>query len=1062
MTEREDLFLARVKEKDLLTLLTDGPTLHEVAERVAQQSREEVSLRSVGEMLVDLQNQGYVFLEEGRWWRTPEGITFLEASAEESAEVSLKIFREMQRKLLHTVSLCTHSIYYVDVLAIVAAATIFMWSAIFAPGSSTFGGDVLSFWTFLDYVARDTILRFGEVPLWNPYYFSGMPYLANPQTSPFYFSTPLILLLGEVDGIRWTVILHVLLSGLNMYYLMSTLKQKRLASILAAIGYMFSGYMTARIAIGHLTFVHGYSWAPMAFAFCEKAITTRKLRYGALTGVVLMLQFQSGALIILAYTSLVLALYLTYQCIGCYWNHRTLSTRSTESQWHRSRLRSTLTPVFNSASVAIVIALTFSSLSAIKLIPMIEFISQTRRIAERGGIIGGVPGFQAISSVLFERNVQTYNNVYGYGWWEFSAYLGWMVLLGIAALLIKWRSKHTIFFGLVSFIGIVAAMGEYSPCSALLKYMYDNVPFFSALLHLPARFLFLTVFSIPVLSGMTISAVLEKLARLKTKRLIHSGQFVTFIIVIAVILDMGFFSAPHLTTVSVASTPPYTSLAPSDLSVRWLEYPVNIRARTGEPLKLYVKLKNTGDTIWLRQSRQPFSPWDPSYQVKGTVNLSVIVSNSDYRCPLPKDVNPGDEVELTVTVPGRKEPGKSTLEINLVAEFVTWFNPPHPLGTLTVDTSFEKTIITTAQTPIDSYSQSHVFMWISAQSPNRYFRIGPYTTWEGGLTQMAKLGLFHVGGYETGQILLANYDRFAFNLSHRDLGLLNVKYLILNQESSSKSLHLVYRAEPWFVYENKDFLPRAFFVDSAILMIGTDERFFEVQDRLMNADNFDPGRVTVIQGPSLRAESYDSVFLKRFGLVIVLPWGAETEEKMLMEKCRQANVPAVEYREGSERILMESVVSIKGGICNPPEIVHYSPNRIVVKVGNDKPGFLVLSEAYFPGWKAYVNEKEVPVTSAYFVLRSIFLDKPGEHEVLFAYAPMTYVAGTTITVTASLLIIVIMFRGRLASLLFKRKRSIMALTEDSKRAERTSRHRILVHNRAPAEHLIRKLVGAST
>jgi 4-amino-4-deoxy-L-arabinose transferase-like glycosyltransferase/peptidoglycan/xylan/chitin deacetylase (PgdA/CDA1 family) len=67
-----------VKEKDVLRLMHDGPSLTKLTERISQEYREEIPPRFVGEILVALQNRGHVFLEEGRWWRTSEGVSFLE------------------------------------------------------------------------------------------------------------------------------------------------------------------------------------------------------------------------------------------------------------------------------------------------------------------------------------------------------------------------------------------------------------------------------------------------------------------------------------------------------------------------------------------------------------------------------------------------------------------------------------------------------------------------------------------------------------------------------------------------------------------------------------------------------------------------------------------------------------------------------------------------------------------------------------------------------------------------------------------------------------------------
>jgi len=67
-----------LKEKDVLKLLVDGPTLQQLTNSISEELRKRISPPAVGEVLVALQDKEYVFLEEGRWWRTPEGVSYLD------------------------------------------------------------------------------------------------------------------------------------------------------------------------------------------------------------------------------------------------------------------------------------------------------------------------------------------------------------------------------------------------------------------------------------------------------------------------------------------------------------------------------------------------------------------------------------------------------------------------------------------------------------------------------------------------------------------------------------------------------------------------------------------------------------------------------------------------------------------------------------------------------------------------------------------------------------------------------------------------------------------------
>src|SRR5437660_8524813 len=60
----------------------------------------------------------------------------------------------------------------------------------------------------------------GELPLWNPYSFGGMPFIHDVQVAAFYpLHLPLYLLPEELvgAGMSWLVVFHVILAGCLMF-----------------------------------------------------------------------------------------------------------------------------------------------------------------------------------------------------------------------------------------------------------------------------------------------------------------------------------------------------------------------------------------------------------------------------------------------------------------------------------------------------------------------------------------------------------------------------------------------------------------------------------------------------------------------------------------------------------------------------------------------------------------------------------------------------------------------------------------------------------------------------
>jgi hypothetical protein len=76
----------------------------------------------------------------------------------------------------------------------------------------------------------------------------------------------------------------------------------------------------------------------------------------------------------------------------------------------------------------------------------------------------------------------------------------------------------------------------------------------------------------------------------------------------------------------------------------------------------------------------------------------------------------------------------------------------------------------------------------------------------------------------------------------------------------------------------------------------------------------------------------------------------------------------------------------------------YSPEAYTVVAQNPAPAYLVLSEAWYPGWRAWVDGVETPVYLADFAFRAVYLAAPGEHRIEMRFEPLSFKIGAGITV----------------------------------------------------------------
>jgi len=132
----------------------------------------------------------------------------------------------------------------------------------------------------------------GEVPLWNPYSFSGTPHLANYQSAVFTPFNLLFFILPFFDAWTLLVLLAPLFAGIGMYLWTRRIGQSQTASLLSSISWMFCGFITCWM--GYATLTYAILWLPYALYAIESFFQTGKVRYIAVTTATVPLSFFSG------------------------------------------------------------------------------------------------------------------------------------------------------------------------------------------------------------------------------------------------------------------------------------------------------------------------------------------------------------------------------------------------------------------------------------------------------------------------------------------------------------------------------------------------------------------------------------------------------------------------------------------------------------------------------------------------------------------------------------------------------------------------------------------------
>src|SRR5436190_4833098 len=122
-------------------------------------------------------------------------------------------------------------------------------------------GDCKYFWFVIE-VDRLTFGKYGQLPLWNPYYAGGAPHFANPQASSLSPLTALILLFGTPIGFRLGYTLGLLTALLSLRAYARTLGLSPVASTLAGAGFAVCGAFAQHMGGGHWSWL-GFALHPL-------------------------------------------------------------------------------------------------------------------------------------------------------------------------------------------------------------------------------------------------------------------------------------------------------------------------------------------------------------------------------------------------------------------------------------------------------------------------------------------------------------------------------------------------------------------------------------------------------------------------------------------------------------------------------------------------------------------------------------------------------------------------------------------------------------------------------
>lgn len=376
------------------------------------------------------------------------------------------------------------------IVALLAGLTVVFFHDVFLRGRVFYWGDIILQAYPWHHFIKDMLHR-GELPLWNPYIFCGLPFVANPQPGIFYPLGLVALALPSAVAISVDAALHVFLAGLFMFLYLKQLGRSETASLIGALGFMFGGFLIVKLQFQSTYRV--LSWMPCVLWRTEcllqdtgEANRWTNLRHSLLLGMVLAMQWLGGQLQV----ALLAVMFWTFYVVAGVRSRRSGKTVG----W------ALFLPV-----------LLMVGLTAVQWLPTVEFarLSTRTQLDFAKAMAFSLPPWQLPTLVIpnLFGNPQ-FNNYWGAGnYFEVCGYVGMLTLLlawfgarrgGTSATETQRDESLRKFWIGMSIVGLMLAMGGFSP---VYRAVYRWIPLFH-IFRAPARFMLWYVFSVPCLAAI--------------------------------------------------------------------------------------------------------------------------------------------------------------------------------------------------------------------------------------------------------------------------------------------------------------------------------------------------------------------------------------------------------------------------------------------------------------------------------------------------------------------------------------------------------------------------------
>ncbi|MEJ7758972.1 MAG: hypothetical protein WKF55_05200 [Gemmatimonadaceae bacterium] len=341
-----------------------------------------------------------------------------------------------------------------------------------------------------------TLQALGQFPLWNPYLFGGLPFVAAMHGDIFYPTFLLRMLMPTDVAMTWSFIIHMFLAGLFTYHFLRVSGFGFFGSLFGGIAYMMSGQLASLVSPGHDGKLYVSALLPLSLWMLTRGLRDgMKWSWGVLA-VVIGLAVLSPHPQLLQYLLLAAGAYSIFLAVS------TVKRGSLERRDAFVRLARALG--------AVILGM---AMGAIQYLPVREYVAWSPRA-------GGISDYSTATSYawplkeIFDAYLPQFTGMLDAYWGEngihfHSDYIGVVVLVVAGAAFSKYRRDpargQLLFWGLTFVISTLWAFGGDTPFYRIPYALVPGTRYFRA----PETVFFVGTLALAFLSAAGVERILS-------------------------------------------------------------------------------------------------------------------------------------------------------------------------------------------------------------------------------------------------------------------------------------------------------------------------------------------------------------------------------------------------------------------------------------------------------------------------------------------------------------------------------------------------------------------------